>query len=62
MWLHAAPEPGYPAAMSTPQDERPDQRKDASDEDPQLDQVQRPMDDPQTRPALDPEADPPEDA
>jgi hypothetical protein len=47
--------------MSTPQAERPDDSKGTPEEEPGLDRVQRPMEDPQTRPALDPDADPPED-
>jgi hypothetical protein len=47
--------------MSTPQAERPDDGKDTADEQPGLERIQRPMEDPQTRPALDPDADPPED-
>jgi hypothetical protein len=43
--------------MSTPHD-RPD-AGDASDDE-GLEEIQRPMDDPQTRPAIDPEVDPPE--
>ena len=39
--------------MSTPH-EHPDKDR-------ELEEIQRPMDDPQTRPALDPEDDPPED-
>jgi hypothetical protein len=46
--------------MSTPQDERPDERKDTPEEE-GLERIRRPMDDPQTRPALDPDAEPPED-
>ena len=60
MGPHAAPDPGYPAVMSNPKDERPEDRENTPEEVRDLTQVQRPMDDPQTRPALDPDADPPE--
>ena len=42
-----------------PQDERLD-AEDADETQGDLAEVQRPMDDPQTRPALDPDVDPPE--
>ena len=47
-------DPGTRPPMSDPRDERPD-GDDEHEKD--LEQVQRPMDDPQTRPALDPESD-----
>ena len=51
--------------MSTPQDQ-PRDDGDVGDEgtahERDLEEVQRPMDDPQTRPALDPDVDPPETA
>ncbi len=44
-----------------PRDDRPEAENDeARETDRDLADLQRPMDDPQTRPALDPEAEPPE--
>jgi hypothetical protein len=47
--------------LPDPQDERPDGESDEAQETERgLAGIRRPMDDPQTRPALDPEAEPPE--